>query len=99
MVLNARTCPSLSRGKRTTFECGPLATGTLPLPRSQLFTVRMWLEDLGEGQREWRGKVQLVANGKACYFRDWPTLIAFLEQARSQAEQAEASEASTGGKP
>lgn len=75
------------------------AAKTLPPQRSQLFTLRLWLEDLGEGRREWRGKVQLVENGGACYFRDWPTLIAFLEQARSQVEEAEASETSTGGKP
>jgi hypothetical protein len=64
-----------------------------------LFTVRMWLEDLGEGRREWRGKVRLVGNGGACYFRDWPALIAFLEQVRSRVEQAEASGASTGRTP
>ncbi len=44
---------------------------------SHLFTVRLWLEDLGEGQTEW-GKVQHVSSREALYFRDWPTLNAFL---------------------
>ena len=44
---------------------------------SHLFMVRLWLEELGNGQREWRGKVQHVTSGEVRYFRDWPTLIAF----------------------
>jgi hypothetical protein len=50
-------------------------------PRSQgshLFTVRVWAEAPRAGQVEWRGKVQHVLSGEARYFRDWPTLIAFL---------------------
>jgi hypothetical protein len=47
---------------------------------SQLFTVRLWAEDLGSGQTDWRGKVQHVTSGEARYFRDWPTLEAFLEE-------------------
>lgn len=46
--------------------------------RSQLFTVRLWVEDLGDGRVEWRGKVQHALSGEACYFRDWPSLVAFL---------------------
>lgn len=48
--------------------------------RSYLFTVRMWLEDLGDGQAEWRGKAESIANGEICYFREWPALLAFLEK-------------------
>jgi hypothetical protein len=47
--------------------------------RTHLFMVRVWLEDLGEGKTEWRGKVQDVASGKARYFRDWQTLITYLQ--------------------
>ena len=47
-------------------------------PLSHLFTVRLWREELGNGQTEWRGKVQHVTSGEVRYFRDWPTLIAFL---------------------
>ena len=46
--------------------------------RTELFAVRIWQEDLGNGQCEWRGKVQHVTSGEASYFRDWAALIAFL---------------------
>jgi hypothetical protein len=47
-------------------------------PRSHLFTVRVWAEDIGNGQTEWRGRVRHVTSGETYYFRDWPTLIAHL---------------------
>jgi hypothetical protein len=47
---------------------------------AQLFMLRIWQEDLGEGRSEWRGKVQHVTSGEARYFRDWPGLIACLQQ-------------------
>jgi hypothetical protein len=50
-----------------------------PAQNSQLFMVRIWLEDLGSGKTDWRGKVQHVSSGEVRYFRDWPTLEAFLE--------------------
>ncbi len=50
-----------------------------PPARTYLFTVRVWLEDLGEGQAEWRGEVHEVLSGERRYFRDWPTLVAFLQ--------------------
>jgi len=52
-------------------------------PRSQgshLFTVRVWAEAPRAGQVEWRGKLQHVLSGEAHYFRDWPTLIAQIEE-------------------
>jgi hypothetical protein len=48
------------------------------LHHSQLFTVRVQLEDLGDGRSEWRGKVQHTLSGEACYFRDWQTLVTFI---------------------
>ncbi len=48
--------------------------------RAQLFMLRMWQEDLSEGRWEWRGKVQHIASGEAHYFRDWPGLMACLQQ-------------------
>jgi hypothetical protein len=33
------------------------------------------LEDLGNGQTEWRGPVQHVPSGETRYFRDWVTLV------------------------
>jgi hypothetical protein len=49
-----------------------------PQHRSQLFTVRIWPEDLGDGRAEWRGRVQHVLSGEAHYFREWPALVAAL---------------------
>ena len=54
-------------------------------PRSHLFTVRLWLEPLGEGKTEWRGKVQHVTSGEAQYFRKWASLVVFLEGRLSEA--------------
>ncbi|HOG47507.1 MAG TPA: hypothetical protein PLJ35_03040 [Anaerolineae bacterium] len=48
-------------------------------PHGRSFIVRVWSEELG-GHSEWRGKVQFVPSGEALYFRDWATLIAFIER-------------------
>ena len=48
------------------------------IPRSHLFTVRVWREELAEDQLEWRGKVQHVSSGEAFYFRQWPELVAHM---------------------
>lgn len=45
---------------------------------SELFTVRLWPEELGEGEIEWRGRVQHALSGRSGYFRDWSGLLAFL---------------------
>jgi hypothetical protein len=50
-----------------------------PPARTHLFTVRVWREDMGAGQAEWRGAVQHVVSGEMRYFRDWPTLVAWLQ--------------------
>ena len=46
-----------------------------PTHHSHLFTVRLWLEELGDGQSEWRGQVQHVLSGEMRYFRDLATLV------------------------
>ena len=48
-----------------------------------LFVVRFWAEEQGTQPPEWRGRVQHLPDGEARYFRDWATLIAFLQQALS----------------
>lgn len=53
---------------------------------SHLFTLRLWREELGSGEAEWRGKVQHVTSGEARYFRDWSTLISFLLLALSDSK-------------
>lgn len=60
--------------------------------RSTLFTVRVWQEDLGEGQSEWRGKVQHVLNGDTRYFRDWQTLIAFIIESATPIQRVDTQE-------
>ncbi len=47
--------------------------------RTHLFTLRIWAAALGDGQLGWRGKVQHVLSGEARYFRDWSTLITYLQ--------------------
>ena len=47
---------------------------------SHLFMLRVWLEDLGGGVSDWRGRVQHVNSGEARYFRDWAALEAFVEE-------------------
>jgi hypothetical protein len=46
---------------------------------SQLFTLRLWPEALGDGQAEWRGQVRHLPSGETRYFREWPALVAFLQ--------------------
>jgi hypothetical protein len=62
------------------------------LPRSHLFTVRLWEEEVGLGQNEWRGKVQLVSSGDVRYFRRWsaltPLLVTMLSEMGSQVDAA-----------
>jgi hypothetical protein len=47
-------------------------------PRSHLFTVHVWKEEVRNGQIEWRGKVQLVNGGDVRYFREWSALVPLL---------------------
>ena len=47
--------------------------------KSHVFMLRLWPEDLGSGQTDWRGKVQHVNSREVRYFRDWQTLQTFME--------------------
>jgi hypothetical protein len=49
------------------------------LSHTHPFTVRVWREELGAGQTEWRGEVHDVVSGERRYFRDWPALIVSLQ--------------------
>jgi hypothetical protein len=49
------------------------------LSGSQLFTLRVWLEDVGNGRTELRGALTHVLTGKTGYFRDWTTLVRLIE--------------------
>ncbi len=59
--------------------------------RSHLFTVRLWVEELGDGQTEWRGQVQHVLSGEKRYFRDWATLVEVVAAMLARLEGNEAS--------
>jgi hypothetical protein len=48
-------------------------------PEVQIFSVRLWSEKLGDGQREWRGQVRHVPSGETRYFREWEVLAAFMQ--------------------
>ena len=47
---------------------------------ARTFIVRMWLEDLGDGRTEWRGRVQDVQTGKVTFFRDWERLATTIQE-------------------
>ena len=46
--------------------------------RSQLFTIRIWLEELDRTTVELRGQVRHVATGSTQHFREWSDLQEFL---------------------
>jgi hypothetical protein len=58
--------------------------------RSQLFTLRVWVEDVGNGRTEIRGTLKHILTGETYHFRDWQTLIQRL-QALSAIETSERS--------
>ena len=58
-------------------------------PRSHLFSVRLWTEALGEGQVERRGQVQHLLSGERRSFRDWPTLLSYLEAKLQELDKGE----------
>lgn len=49
-------------------------------PEVQIFSVRLWSENLGDGQREWRGQVRHMPSGETRYFREWAVLAEFLQE-------------------
>ncbi len=46
---------------------------------SQVFMLRFWSEDLGDGHVDWRGKIQHINSGEVTYFRDWSILERFIQ--------------------
>ena len=57
-------------------------------PRSCLFAVRVWIEELGDGAGEERMQVRHVLSGETRHFRAWPEMVAYL-QAKTRALDAE----------
>jgi hypothetical protein len=64
-----------------------------PGPRSHLFTIRVWEEEIGSDQNEWRGKIQLFTTGDVRYFREWtalaPLLLTMLAESQTDISQRE----------
>jgi hypothetical protein len=56
-------------------------------PRSQLFTLRVWGEDVGNGRIEFRGTLKHITTGETIHFRNWNTLIQHLETTWEQKKQ------------
>jgi hypothetical protein len=52
----------------------------LQRPNSHLFAIRLWEEAVGEGEAEWRGRVQEIVTGEIAFFRDWPGLVTTLQR-------------------
>lgn len=48
--------------------------------RTRLFLVRLWNEELGDGESEMRGRLQDVSSGETSYFRDWEGLVEGLKK-------------------
>jgi hypothetical protein len=45
---------------------------------SQLFTIRVWLEEEADGQAQWRGKLCHIPSGESRHFRGWAALIPLI---------------------
>ena len=49
-------------------------------PPSHLFAVRLWREDLGDGQAEWRGQAIYMPSDETLFFRDMAELADFMRR-------------------
>lgn len=49
-----------------------------PSPRSCLFTVRLWVEEIGPDQHEVRMQVKHVLSGETRSFRQWQEEVTFI---------------------
>ena len=69
-------------------------------PRSRLFAVRLWTEEVAGGS-EYRGSVRDVVGGARRGFRDWSDLTAFLIARMEEMEEDERPQAgrTEGGAP
>ena len=67
----AATSPSIGRS---------ISDDEVPRHHSELFMLRLWPEEFDAGQVEWRGQVRHVTSGRTRYFREWSTLLAFLQE-------------------
>ncbi len=57
--------------------------------RSHLFVVRVWIKRPADALLEYRGRIQHVLSGETRHFKDWPTMVDFLETEMAQWESDE----------
>ncbi len=69
---------------------GAVAGDRAPVPRPQIFTVRLWYEVLDAGRGEWRGEVRHADGMRRAYFREWDRLVGFVQQVLADSERAAA---------
>ncbi len=55
--------------------------------QSQFFTLRVWVEEMGDGRGEIRGQVKHITTGEVSYFREWSAMETFVKR-RLGAEEA-----------
>ena len=55
---------------------------------SQLFTLRVWMEEVADGRFEMRGTIRHVLSGETHHFRDMSMLKRCIENALSTKEEA-----------
>ena len=60
--------------------------------RAHIFILKLWQEVIDDEQNhkqtEWRGRIQDVFNGETHYFRDWPTVVKFIENILPELENS-----------
>lgn len=56
-----------------------MTTATDVSTKSQLFTLRVWMEKVENGRYELRGTLRHVLTGETYYFRDWQAMIRYVE--------------------
>ena len=65
---------------------------------SNLFLLRVWMEEAGDDRPEWRGKLQHVISGEVRSFHDCATLEAALHEILEMLEPGIDQENTEGGK-
>ncbi|MCP4421270.1 MAG: hypothetical protein GY805_32055 [Chloroflexi bacterium] len=53
--------------------------------RSQMFTLRVWVEDVGDGRIEYRGTIKHILTGETHHFRDWAALTQLIKASMTAA--------------
>jgi len=58
----------------------------LAQPTSHLFTIRIWREDVRDGQRQVRIQIKHVLSGETRYFCEWAPAVAFMSAKLQESE-------------